>query len=86
MADAGTEGGREQVLLARERTPALTVLKGRIQRLRHHLPGCDDLAWVHEDREAIAAARARLTTAVARLDRSDSLRLTPLMGYDDRQP
>jgi hypothetical protein len=41
---------------------------------------------VHEDREAIAAARARLTTAVARLDRSDSLRLTPLMGYDDRQP
>jgi hypothetical protein len=86
MADAGTEDGREQVLFAREQTPALTGLKGRIQLLRHHLRGCDDPARVHEDREAIAAARARLTAAVARLDRSDSLRLTPLTGYDDRQP
>jgi len=69
--DAHTADGPAQFLLTRELNSALTVLKGRIQLLRHHLPGCDDPARVLEDREAIAAARARLTAAVARLDRSD---------------
>lgn len=52
------------------RTP-LTVLVGRVQLLRHHLRGCENPVRVHEDLEAIAAALARLTAAVARMDQPD---------------
>ena len=52
------------------RTP-LTVVVGRMQLLRRHLRGCDDPVRVHEDLEAIEAALARLTAAVARMDRSE---------------
>ena len=52
------------------RTP-LTMVVGRVQLLRRHLQGCDHPVRVHEDLEAIEAALARLTAAVARMDRSD---------------
>jgi signal transduction histidine kinase len=49
----------------------LTVIVGRVQLLRRHLRGGEDPERVHEDLDAIEAALARLTAAVARLDRSD---------------
>ena len=49
----------------------LTVVVARVQLLRRHLQGCDHPVRVHEDLEAIEAALARLTAAVARMDRSD---------------
>ena len=52
------------------RTP-LTVVVARVQLLRRHLQGCDHPMQVHQDLEVIEAALARLTAAVARMDRSD---------------
>ena len=46
----------------------LTVVVGRVHLLRRHLRGGGDPLRVHEDLEAIEAALARLTAAVARLD------------------
>jgi K+-sensing histidine kinase KdpD len=49
----------------------LTVVVGRVHLLQHHLRGGGNPARIHQDLEAIEAALARLTSAVARLDRSD---------------
>jgi signal transduction histidine kinase len=63
-----TEDGHGQILLTRELTSALTVLKGRIQLLRRRLQG-DDTARLKADLEAIETELARLTTIVEKINR-----------------
>jgi len=71
MADARTENGREQVLLTRELTSALTVMKGRIQLLLRRLRQGGDTAQLEADLTAIETELARLTTMVERITRGD---------------
>jgi hypothetical protein len=67
--DARTEDGHGQVLLTRELTSALTVMKGRTQLLRRRLRQGGDTARLEADLEAIEAELARLTTIVERINR-----------------
>jgi hypothetical protein len=66
---ARTEDGHGQVLLTRELTSALTVMKGRMQRLRRRLRQGGDTARLETDLEAIETELARLTTIVERINR-----------------
>ena len=69
--DARTEDGHEQVLLARELTSALTVLKGRTQLLRRRLRQGGDTARLETDLTAIETELVRLTTIVERITRGE---------------
>jgi hypothetical protein len=66
---ARTEDGHGQILLTRELTSALTVLKGRTQLLRRRLRQSDDTARLEADLEAIETELSRLTTIVERINR-----------------
>jgi hypothetical protein len=67
--DTGPADGRAPVLLPRELTSALTVLKGRTQLLRRRLRQGGDTARLETDLEVIETELARLTTIVERINR-----------------
>jgi hypothetical protein len=73
MDDQGahTEGGHGQVLLARELSSALTVMKARTELLRRRLRQGGDTARLETDLEAIETELARLTTIVERITPGD---------------
>ena len=70
--DAHPADGHAQVLLSRELTSALTVMKGRIQLLRRRLRQGGDTARLEADLNAIEAELARLTKTVERISRGDN--------------
>jgi hypothetical protein len=67
--EAHTENGHVQMLLTRELTSALIVMKGRTQLLRRRLRQGDDTAQLEADLEAIETEFARLTTIIERINR-----------------
>ena len=69
--DAHAEDGREQVLLTRELSSALTVMKGRTQLLRRRLRQGGDTARLEPDLNAIEMELARLTAIVEQINRGD---------------
>ena len=65
---APREDGHGQILLTRELSSALTVMKGRTQLLRRRLRQGGDTSRLESDLEAIETELARLMTIVERMN------------------
>ncbi len=69
--EPGIPQGQVWTALMHELCSPLTVVVGRVQLLRRHLPAGDpDLERVEDDLEAIEGALVRLVAAVDRVQRS----------------
>ena len=70
QAEVETRHTQEWAELLHELRSPLTVVVGRLQLLRRHLPSGTDRARVDGDLEALEGAVARLVAAVERIESS----------------